>query len=66
MKIKKVERKLSLNKNTIAILGIDSLNGAKGGVQDPEHTLATICVDTNCGHTDDPPCNESFIIGISC
>jgi hypothetical protein len=38
MKPKKVNKKLALNKKTIAHLGDDVLNGARGGV-----SLGTIC-----------------------
>ena len=46
MKTKKLNKKLYLNKKTVASLNIDQLNNAKGGTYDWTEQLA--CTDLAC------------------
>lgn len=47
MKIKKLNKKLSLNKATVADLEVKDMNSVKGGYQSVEHSACPTC-ETIC------------------
>jgi hypothetical protein len=49
MKIKKSKKRLSLNKDSIANLGLEAMDNSRGGLEDPFHTLIAECASGSGG-----------------